>query len=97
MTDPHTLALINQWERAHRRWKRLALGAMAALLLVLPVAGVTAVFQWQQIRTEQERTERASQEAEVLRDQVRRTLYYSQIALAERELAAGIQRRDNKP
>jgi hypothetical protein len=94
MTDPQTLALINRLERAYRRWKSLAIGAMAALVLVLLIAGVSAVFQWQQIRTEQERAEQAIQEAKDQREQVRKMFYYSRIALAEREAS---QRRDHKP
>jgi hypothetical protein len=77
MTDPQTLALINRLERAHRQWKRLALGALTALLLVLFVGGVTAVFYRQQIRAEQERAQQAIREAQ-------EQMYYRQIALAER-------------
>jgi hypothetical protein len=96
MTDPQTLAMIDQLERARRRWKRLALGGLAALLLVCSL-GFTAVhFQRQQIRAEHERAEQARKEAEAQKDQTQRALYFSHIALAEREWAAS-ERRDKNP
>jgi hypothetical protein len=94
MTDPQTHALINRLERAHRRWKRVALGALAALFFVLLAEGTVAVFQWQQISTEQERAEQAIQEADNQREQLKRMFYYNQIALAEREWS---QRRNHQP
>jgi hypothetical protein len=94
MTDPQTLALINRLERAHRCWKRLALGALAALLLVLFVGSAIFVFHRQQIRAEQQRAEQAIREADEHKQQVQRMLYYSQIALAERMHS---QQQEHKP
>jgi hypothetical protein len=96
MTDPQTLSMIDRLERARRRWKRLALGGLAALLLVCSLGVTTVVSQRQQIRAEHERAEQALQEAEAQKDQAQRALYFSHIALAERELAAS-ERRENNP
>src|SRR5215831_9064998 len=96
MTDPQTLAMIERLERARRWWKRLALGALLALLLVFWFGVTTVASQRQQIRAEHERAEQAIREAEAQRDQARRALYFSHIALAEREWAAR-ERRENNP
>ena len=96
MTDPQTLALIDRVERARRRWKRLALGALAALLGAGSLGVPTIISQRQQIRAEHERAEQALREAEAHREQARQALYFSHIALAEREWAAR-ERRENNP
>jgi hypothetical protein len=97
MTDPQTLAMIGRLERARRLWKRLALGAVAALFLVCSWGVPTIVSQRQQIWAEHERAEQALREAEAQRDQAERALYFSHIALAEREWAAPGKRQDNSP
>ena len=97
MTDPQTLALIDRVERARRRWKRLALGALAALLLVCSLGVAAVVSERQQVRAEHERAEQALREAEAQRDQAERALYFSHSALAEREWAAPGKRQDNSP
>src|SRR5262249_8678785 len=97
MTELQMRARINELERARCRWKRFAFGALAALVLVLFVGGVTAVFQRQQIRAEQQRAQQAIQEVEDLREQARRNLYYSRLALAEREWAANVQPKAEDP
>jgi hypothetical protein len=96
MTDPQTLAIIDRLERARRRWKRLALCGLVALLLVCSLGVTTVVCQRQQIRAEHERAQQALREAEAQKDQARRALYFSHIALAEREWAAN-ERRENNP
>ena len=96
MTNPQTLALIDRVERARRRWKRLALGALAALLLVCSLGVAAVVSQRQQVRAEHERAEQALREAEAHREQSRQVLYFSHIALAEREWAAR-ERREKNP
>ena len=50
MTDPQTLVLISRLERAQRRWKQLALGALTVLFSVLLAGGMTAAIQQQRIR-----------------------------------------------
>jgi hypothetical protein len=85
MLDPQTHTLIERLERSSRWWKRLALGAMVSLFMVLLTAGATIVTQRQQIQAEHQRTEQALREADDQRDQAQRALYYSHIALAERE------------
>ena len=96
MTDPQALAMIDRLERARRRWKSLAVAALAALLLVGSWGVTNAVSQRQQIRAEHERAEQALREAEAQRDQAERALYFRHIALAEREWAAG-KPQDNSP
>ena len=96
MNDPETIAMIDQLKRARRLWKRLALGAVAALLLGGSLAGTTIISQRQQIRAEHQRAEHALREAEAQKDQARRALYVSNIALAEREWAAS-ERREKNP
>ena len=88
MIDPQTDTVINRLERARRRWKSLALGALAVLFMVSMIGAAAIISQRKQIQVEQERTEQALKEAEAQREQARRALYYHQISLAERELAA---------
>src|SRR5262249_20857601 len=97
MTDPQTLARIDQLERARRWWKRLALGALAALLMVFSFGVPTVVSQRQQIRAEHERAEQALREAEAQRDQARRALDFSNVALAQQAWSAAGQRKDGGP
>ena len=96
MTDPQTLAIIDRLERARRRWKRLALCGLVALLLVCSLGVAAVVSQRQQVRAEHERAEQALREAEAHREHARQALYLSDIALAEREWAAR-ERRENNP
>ena len=97
MTEPQASTLISRLERANRRWKKLAFGALAALFVVL-VLGISIIATQQQtIRAEQERAEQAMREAEDQKDQVRRVQYASHIALAERELAEVSHRQKNMP
>jgi hypothetical protein len=88
MIDPQTSTLIKRLERSSRWWKRLALGAMVALVMVLLTGAATIISQRQQIQAEQQRTEQALREAEAQKDQAERALYVSHIALAGRERAA---------
>jgi hypothetical protein len=81
MVDPQ--ALIKRLERSSRWWKRLAIGAMVGLFIVLLTGGAMIVSQWQEIQAEHQRTEQALREAEAQKDQAQRTLYFSHIALAE--------------
>jgi hypothetical protein len=97
MTDPQTVAMIERLDRARRRWKRLALGALAAFLVVGSLGVPTIIFQRQQIRAEHERAEQALREAEAQKYQARRALYFSHIARAEREWAAASKRPDDNP
>jgi hypothetical protein len=97
MTDLQTLAMIGRLERARQLWKRLALGALAALLVVGSWGVPTILSQRQQIRAEHERAEQALRDAEAQRDQAERALYFSHIALAEREWAAASNRPDDNP
>ena len=87
MVDPQISTLVKRLERSSRWWQRLALGAMVGLFIVLLTGGATIVSQWQRIQAEHQRTEQAVREAEAQRDQAQRALYYSHIALAEREQA----------
>ena len=87
MFDPETSTVIDRVERARRRWKSLALGALAILFVVFSIGAATIISQRQQIQMEQERTEQALREAEDQSKQARRALYYHQISLAEREWA----------
>jgi hypothetical protein len=88
MIDPQTNTLIKRLERSSRWWKRLALGAMFALVMVLLTGAVTIISQRQQIQAEHQQTEQALREAEAQKDQAQRALYFSHIALAERERAS---------
>jgi hypothetical protein len=96
MTDPQTDAVIHRLERARWWWKRLAVGALAALFMVLLIGAAVVGSRWQQIRAEHERAEQALREAETQRDQAQQALYFSHIALAEREWAAN-PRQENTP
>jgi hypothetical protein len=97
MTDPQILTRIDQLERARRWWKGLALGALAALLLVFLFGVTTFAALRAQIRAEHERAEQNFREAEAQRDQARRALYVSNLALAQREWSAASQRQDEGP
>jgi hypothetical protein len=68
MTDPQTGALIDRLERAARWWKRLALGAVATLLLVLLAGAVAFFVRAQRIEAEHDRAEQALHEVEAQRD-----------------------------
>ena len=76
MTNLQTLALIDRVERARRRWKRLALGALAALLLVCSLGVAAVVSERQQVRAEHERAEQALRESEAHRELSRQVLYF---------------------
>jgi hypothetical protein len=97
MTDPQTLAKIDRLERTRRWWRRLALGALAALLLVCLWGVPTVVSQRQQIGAEHERAEQALRDAEAQRVQAQRALYVSQLALAEREWSTAGHRPNDNP
>jgi hypothetical protein len=97
MTDPQTVAMIDRLDRARRRWKRLAFGALAAFLVVCSLGVTTIISQRQQIRAEHERAEQALRDAEAQRDQARRALYVSHVAVAEREWAAAGQHQGDNP
>jgi hypothetical protein len=68
MTDPQASALIDRLERAARWWKRLALGALATLLLVVLVGAVVAIVRARQVEAERGRAEEALRELEAQRD-----------------------------
>ena len=87
MIDPQTSTLIKRLERSSRWWKGLALGAMVALVMVLLTGTATIISQRQQIQAEHQRTEQALREAAAQKDQAQRALYFSHMALAERERA----------
>jgi len=87
MFDPETNTVIDRLERARRWWKSLALGALAILFVVFSFGTATIISQRKQIQLEQARTEQALKEADAQRQQARRSLYYHQISLAEREWA----------
>jgi hypothetical protein len=59
MTDPQTRTLIKRLERSSRWWKRLALVAIVALVMVLLAGAATIISQRQQIQAEHQRTEQA--------------------------------------
>jgi hypothetical protein len=85
--------------RALRRWKATALVALAALVLSLAGWVATAAVEWQRTRAAQEQVEQAMREVERLRDEGRqamdraeRALYASQILLAEKAFADGLDK-----
>jgi hypothetical protein len=82
-----------------RRWKRTALVALTALVLVLAGWAATASIQWRHMQAAQEQAEQARQEAEQAReeerkakDDTRRALYASQILLAEKAFTDGLDK-----
>ncbi len=99
MATADTAVLIERLRRANRRWKRLALGSLALLVVVLVGAAVTIVAQANRSaaalraadearRAEQEarqEAERQRGEAEGARDQVQRLMYLRDVELAARE------------
>jgi hypothetical protein len=73
MPEPQTEVLIEQLRRANRRWKMLALGTLAALLLA--VVGVVAIANVQASRARAaavEAREEARRQAEQAREQADR-------------------------
>jgi hypothetical protein len=95
--------VLDQLRRSNRRWKRLALASLA--MLVLAVAGwmATAVLQMRQAAAARDEAEQARQEAvrlheaeKAARQQAQQILYFSHIALAEKELAQS-GRKGEKP
>jgi hypothetical protein len=71
MTDPHISVRIEQLERANRLWKRLALGALTALLLIVATAIALVIVRSHQVQVEQDRAEQALREVERQRDAAR--------------------------
>jgi hypothetical protein len=100
ISEVNTTALVERLRRDNRRWKRLALGALALLVVALVVA--TALFAVHADRSAAalraaEEARRAEQEArqdaerrwgdvERAHEQVQRILYARSIELAAREL-----------
>src|SRR5438046_6520155 len=105
MSDPQhddLLERIHDLERANHRWKRVALGAIAALALVLLLAGGLTLVLFLQAAAERDRAVQARQqelrardEAEVARlEAVRQRDAAVQQARAAREAAAKVPRKD---
>jgi hypothetical protein len=84
MPEPHADALIEQLQRANRRWKRLALGAVAACLVV--VAGLAA-FAAVELGRERALARAAREEAEQARQKAEQILYLAHVQAAQREFA----------
>jgi len=95
MSEPQTDALIDQLRRANGRWKALALGALAAL--VLAIAGLTtftalrvgrekAAAEAARAEAEQaqQETKEARQNAVKARKHMEQMLYASQIQMAQK-------------
>jgi hypothetical protein len=79
------------------RWRRIALVALASLVLSLAGWAATAAVQWRQMKAAQEQAEKAKGEADRARQEERRArdraeqaLYVSQMQLAERAFANGL-------
>jgi hypothetical protein len=88
---------------AGRRWKAVALAALAALVLSLVGWASTAAVQERQLRAAQEQAEEAKKEADrarheerQARDRAEQALYVRQIELAARAFADD-QRKAEKP
>jgi hypothetical protein len=97
MTEPNAEQLL----RASRRWRRIALVALTALVLAVAGWSATAVVQWRQMRAAQEQAEKAKEDADRARDAERQAreraeqaLYASQIHLAEKAFADGLQKAE---
>jgi hypothetical protein len=84
MPEPNADALIEQLQRACRRWKRLALGALVVFVIV--VAGLAAVTA-RQISRERAIAQAARAEAEQAQQRAEQLLYIANIQLAQRAFA----------
>ena len=68
MPEPQADILIDQLRRANRRWKFLALGALAALVLVATGAAAFAVLQVGREQAAKAEAEQAHQETKAALD-----------------------------
>jgi hypothetical protein len=92
MAEHQPLTQIDQLRRANRRWRRIALCALSALVLVLGGWAATTGVQLRQARDARVAAEQARQEAEQARQETRRALYASQILLAQKAFADGVEK-----
>jgi hypothetical protein len=71
MIDPQISNRIERLERANRLWKRLALGAFTALLLVVVTVIALVIVRSHQAQVAQDRAEQALREVERQREAAR--------------------------
>jgi type VI protein secretion system component VasK len=94
MSQPPTDALVEQLQRANRRWRRLALAALA--LLVLSLAGWAGTAQMGARRRASELQEQLNQlqeDSDAARRRAEQALYAARIHLAQHALKeAGSQK-----
>jgi hypothetical protein len=86
---------------AVRRWKKIALVALAALAVTIAGWAMNAAVQWRQLEAALEQAEKAKQEADrarqeerQARDRAERALYASQIQLAQKAFEDGLPKTD---
>src|SRR5438445_13475873 len=87
MIDPQTTTLIKRLERSSRCWKRLALGAMVVLFMVLLTGAARFVSHRWKFKAEHQRTNQPLGKAEPKREQAQRALSFTLIAFAKRNRA----------
>ena len=72
MSQAETLILIAQLRRAKQRWKGLALGLLAVLIVLFLVAVLMTFFAWSRVKAEQRKAMEARELAEQMRQEARR-------------------------
>ena len=71
MFQAETLTLVAELQRSKRRWKILALGLLAVLIVLLVVAILLTFFVWNRTKAQQMRAVEAIKRAEQMRDEAR--------------------------
>jgi len=92
MAELQPLPLIDQLRLANRRWRRTALCALSALVLILAGWAVTTSVLVRQARDARVVAKQAREEAEQARQEVERALYARQIMLAQKAIADGVEK-----
>ncbi len=71
MSQAETLTLIAELQRAKRRWKMLALGLLAVVMIFLLIAALLTFLAWSRVKAEQRKAAEAMERAEQMRDEAK--------------------------
>ena len=72
MSQPDPLTVIVELQRSRRRWRLLALGLLALLVVLFFTVALTTIVGWSRVNAERMRAMEAMQRAEQLREAARR-------------------------
>jgi hypothetical protein len=104
MSEAETRALIEQLRRSNRRWRRLALGLLAALGVAVPPLTTSTVVSWLRAAEATRRTEAAEELAEenlqeALRqaEQAKKNQEDARCALNQANMLLARQERERRP